>query len=439
MKREKPMKQLRASRNGAAPRRGAADGPRGGRGQALLMALAILVFVLPLGITLSKYVQQTMKSAMAERRQKNASQTANNAMTDYMRQFSQDANNGHYDLDALSRPETFYDAGYSTVTFEADEAARSLYVSARGVAGSSEKGIEALVRFVSDLTQYGNMFNGAASLGYSNIVYSGGFYVNGNFSTSGTNMTFTGPLIVKGNLTAATGKPVSVTGDLYYTGTKSGVWNVGGTTYKYAPSVTWPTLDFNYYEAHYTFKSTRTVEIIFYTTGTFRVVGGASYAIPANGAIIYAYNANLKLRGAVSGRVTAVAVSTAASNCTSTTAQTGRVIFNGSLYYASGSSISASSSNSFAALAKNCIEWNALSCSPNNIVTVGVHFVEQGLNNMKDTSCPTGYQWIYGVRTQVITGSGYMGGTSIIYDPNLVTYPPPGLPEKAQLVNYRML
>lgn len=404
-------------------------------GQALIMALVILLFALPVGITFYKFVNQTLKSAIQERRQKDAAQIANDALTDYMRQFSQDVYNGHYDLDALSHPEAFYSAGYSTVSFIPDSVNRTLYINAHGIYGTTAnplttKGVEALIQFSSDLTQFGTMFNGTASLGYSNIVYDGGFYVNGNFTETGSNVRFRGgPVMVRGNFSGTA--TTVVDGDAFVSGTLSGA-TVNGTRYTYVPNVTWPTLDFKYYDAHYTYKTTATKDIIFYSTGTFREVGGASYTIPASGAIVYCDNCNLRIKGIIAGRVTVVAGADAAGNCSSTA---GKITFNDSLYYAGASSITASATNSFSALGRNCIAWNKAS---GNILTVGVNFVQQGTSNMVCEGSSPGKQWIYGTRTQVITGSGFSGGTAIVYDANLRAYPPPGLPEKALLVNWKL-
>ena len=406
---------------------------RADSGQALIMALVVLLFALPIGITFYQFADRTMKSAMQERRQKDAAQIANNALTDYMRQFAQDAYGGHYDLDSLERPEAFYSAGYSTVTFIPDAVNRTVYVRASGIYGTSAnplttKGLEALIQFSSDLVQFGTMFNGTASLGYSNIVYKGGFYVNGTFTETGTNVLFDGgPVIVKGNFA---GKPSNtVNGDTFVSGSITGGVVVNGTRYAYAPAVDWPKLDFAYYDAHYTYKATSNKNIVFNATGTF-TVDGTNYVIPSNGAIVYCENCSFTVRtSTIAGRVTLVAGANAAGSCSS--AQ-GKIIFLGSAYYAGASSITASAANSFAALARNCIEWGATGSNrPVNILTVGVHFVQEGTSNMYCRGSATGRQWIYGNRTQVIQGAGWSAGTAIVYDPNLRSFPPPGLPEKA--------
>ena len=236
-------------------------------------------------------------------------------------------------------------------------------------------------------------------------------------------------MVVRGPFGAAS---VVIDGDLYYSGTSAGSVTVLGNRYNFIPSVNWPALDFAYYDAHYTYKTSVNQTIVFNSTGTFTVVGGATYAIPAQGAIIYAENANLTIRGIVSGRVTAVAGAATAGNCASAA---GRIIVNDNLYYVGASSIAASANASFAALARNCVTFTKTGA---NLLVAGVFFAEQGTVNMRLTGS-AGYRfWLYGVRTQGISVSGFSGGISLNYDANLRSFQPPGLPERALLVNWKL-
>ncbi|MBI5245254.1 MAG: hypothetical protein HY922_16450 [Elusimicrobia bacterium] len=400
------------------------------------MALMLLLVSLPVGIYFYKYASQLIKSTMAERRQKTAAEIANSALTDYFRQFSQDPYNGHYDTDSLSRPETFYSAGYSTVTFIPDQVNRTLYLKAKGVYGTpsrplTTKILEALVQFSSDLVQYGTMVNGAFTVSASNVTYLGGFYTNGNLSVTGANVRFNGgPVVVNGNLSGAA--TVVIDGDLFYSGTSAGSVTVLGNKYNYIPAVAWPALNFQYYDAHYTYKTTTAQTIVLNSTGTFTVVGGATYAIPANGAIIYGENTNLTVRGIVSGRVSVVAGASSTGNCSS---GTGKITVSDNLYYVGASSIAASPTASFAALARNCVRFSKTGA---NLLVAGTYFVEQGTTNMQ-LSGSTGMKfWLYGVRTQGISVSGFTGGIYLTYDVNLRSYQPPGLPEKALLVDWNL-
>ncbi|MDD5656552.1 MAG: hypothetical protein PHF00_04775 [Elusimicrobia bacterium] len=402
------------------------------------MALLILLFALPIGVTFYRYVAVTMRSAMQDRRQKTAAAVADSVVTDYLRQFSQDAYNGHYDADKLSRPETFYDRGFSTVTFIPDEVNRTVYLRAEGYYGTparplARKTLEALIQFKSDLVLYGTMINGPFTISADNVAYDGGLWFNGSLSVTGDNVRFNGgPLVVQGNLSGTS--DVVLDGDLYYGGTSAGSVSVLGEKYNFVPAATWPTLDFAYYDAHYTYKTTSDKTIIFNSTGSFTVVNGPTQAIPENGAIIYGENCSLTIKGAVSGRVTVVAGGPV-GNCSSAK---GKITVSDSLYYVGASSISAGANSSFAALARNCVNFSKDS---SNLLAVGVFFVEQGTNNMGLSGSSGKRFWLYGVRTQGITispSSSFSGGISLKYDANLQAFPPPGLPEKAALVDWNL-
>ncbi|MDP3542828.1 MAG: hypothetical protein Q8T11_10235 [Elusimicrobiota bacterium] len=407
-------------------------------GFALPSALVLLIFLLPMGIMFYRYSAQALRSAVQERRQKTATQMANAIVTDYMRQFSQDPYNGHYDTDRLQRPEAVFEGGFSTVTFTADEINRTVHLTATGGYGAPEnpqarRRLEALVQFSSDLTQFGTMSNGPFSISANNAAYEGGLWINGNLTVTGANVRFNGgPLVVEGNIVAPASAVLD--GDLYYTGNSIGNLTVLGTVYNFTPSASWPALDFNYYDAHYTYKSTADRTIIFNSTGSFTVVDGPTMLIPPSGAILYCDNCSFTLRGVVSGRVTAVA-GAGAGSCASAA---GRITINDNLYYAGASSITASAGASFAALARNCVTFSK---NASHLTAVGVYFVEQGTSNMRLTGSAGFRFWLYGVRTQGITitpGTSFSAQRSLNYDANLRSYPPPGLPERALLVGWNL-
>ena len=408
------------------------------KGFTLPAALVLMIFLLPMGIMFYRYSAQALRSAVQERRQKTATQLANTVVTDYMRQFSQDPYNGHYDADRLERPEELFEGGFTTVTFTADEVNRTVHLMAIGGSGTPEnpqarRRLEALVQFSSDLTQYGTMTNGPFTISANNAAYEGGLWINGNLAVTGANVRFNGgPLVVQGNVAAPASAVLD--GDLYYTGNSIGSLTVLGTVYNFTPSASWPALDFNYYDAHYTYKATADQTIIFNSTGSFTVVNGPTLPIPASGAILYCDNCSFTLRGVVSGRVTAVA-GAAAGSCASAA---GRITVNDNLYYAGASSITASAGAPFAALARNCVTFSKNAA---NLTAVGVYFVEQGTSNMRLTGSAGFRFWLYGVRTQGISitpGSSFSGLRSLNYDASLRSFPPPGLPERALLVGWNL-
>lgn len=406
------------------------------RGQSLVIALLVLLLVLPAGVTLYRYVGQSLRAAVQERKQKTAAEAAGSALADYMRQFSQDAYSGHYDPASLARPESSFAKAGASVTFVADEVNRTVFISAKGIYGSESapeaaRTLEALIQFQSDLTQYGTMVNGPFTISASNVSYLGGLWINGTLTITGANVRFSGgPLVVTGNVSAPASAVLD--GDLYYSGASAGSLTVLGTKYNFVPATTWPALDFNYYDAHYTFKTTVSRTIVFNSTGTFTVVGGATYAIPSAGALIYGENCNLTVRGAVSGRVTVVAGGAVGSGAQ------GNITVSDSVYYVGGSSIAAGPQASFAALARNRVTFSK---AAGDLVAVGVYFAEQGTSNMTLTGAPGARFWLYGVRTQGISispASSFGGGRQLVYDPELRRYPPPALPERALLVGWKL-
>lgn len=404
------------------------------RGQALVLAFLLILFVLPLGLWLYKLVQASVRGAVAESHQKTAVGYANGVIMDYMRQFSQNPYSGHYDAASLSRNDFLYSNGFSTVTYVADAFNHNLYLRATGTFGAgpgiakAARSIEALIHFQSPLTKYGTMIDGPFTISRSNVTYIGGMWINGALSVTGSNVTWNGgPLVVNGSVTGAAGAVLN--GSLYYSGTGTGGLAVTGGKYNFLPATSWPTIDTNFYYANSTYVSSVSQTIVFNSTGSFTVVGGATYPIASSGAILYCSNCNFTLNGVVGGRVTAVAAGPAGS------ATQGNVAVNGSLYYAGASSMSATSANSFAALASNTIKFSKAS---GDMLVAGIYFVQNGTTNMSVTGASGAKFWLNGVRTQGMTVSGFAGGVTLSYDSSLLAYPPPGLPETPMLVNYRV-
>ena len=401
-------------------------------GQSLVLALLLMLFVLPVCITLYKFTAQAVRASVADSHQKTALGYANSAIMDYMRQFSQDPYSGHYDTASLSRNNFLYQNGFSTVTYVADPVNHNLYLRTEGNFTSpglkTKRAISAVIHFQSPLTKYGTMINGPFTISGSNVTYIGGMWINGALNVTGSNVNWNGgPLIVNGSVTGASGSTVN--GSLYYSGAGTGSLAVTGSKYNFVPNTSWPTIDTNFYYANSTYVSTFTQTIVFNSTGSFTVVGGTSYPIPAAGAILYCSACNFTLSGVVSGRVTAVAAGASGSGTQ------GNIKVNNSLYYAGASSMSASAANSFAALASNTI---AFSKASGNMLVTGTYFVQNGTTNMSATGAAGASFWLNGVRTQGMTVSGFGGAFTLSYDQNLVAYPPPGLPETPMLVNYRV-
>lgn len=398
----------------------------------MVLALLLLLFVLPLGLTLYRFVAQSVRASVQESHQRTSVAWANSVLMDYMRQFSQDPYSGHYDSASLARDNFLYKNGFSTVTFVADPVAHDLYLDATGVwngpGGSTKRRVEAVIHFQSMLTKFGTMVNGPITLSAGNVTYSGGMWIGGSLTLSGSNMVWNGgPLIVNGSVVNGGGGPRTLNGDLYYSGASVAGLTVAGNSYNFTPPFTWPSIDTNFFAANSTYVSNGTDRtIVFNSNGTYTVVGGATSPIPATGAILYCNNCNFKIHGVVSGRATVVA----------TGAAKGAVTVDSNLFYAGASSMSATAANSFAALAANSITFSTTSA--NSLFVAGSYFVQQGTLNMSLSGGGGQRFWLNGVRTQGINNLGGFASVAITYDPNLVAYPPPGLPEQPMLVNYRV-
>ena len=400
-----------------------------------MLAFLLTLFILPLGVMTYKYVQQATRAAVQDARHKTSIGYADGVIMDYMRQFSQDPYSGHYDTATLNRSSLLYSNGFSTVTFIADRVKHSLYLDATGGVGAAgaplaRRRIEAVIQFVSPVTMYGTMINGPFTISASNVVYSGGMWINGTLTVSGNPVTWNGgPLIVNGNVVQANGAVLN--GNLYYSGASKGALTVNGSVNNFVPKNTWPAIDQNFFNANSSYLTTASQTIVFNSTNSFTVVNGQTYLIPFIGAILYCNGCNFTIHGIVSGRVTVVAAGTAGS------ATQGNITVDNNLYYVGASSMSATADNSFSALATNKIYFNKASGS---MFVAGSYFVEQGTTNMA-LNGPAGggatFQ-LNGARSQGMTVSGFPGGVSLSYDPSLLTYPPPGLPETPMLVNYRV-
>ena len=223
------------------------------RGIALVMVNLMAVFLVPLVIYIVITSNAHLKTSFKEKQLKMSGSLASNVLVDFMRQFSQSYYEGHYDSDTLSRNPVFYSAGFSSVSTEADAQNHRLYIHAAGQYGKNaasplaDKSLYGAVQFISDLTDYGTLIDGAFTISADNVTYHGKWWITGNLSISGDNVTFMGgPLIVGGNL-SVTGSNVRVNGDLYYNGTLTGSPVVSGTRYNFYPSdMVYPSLSDTY-------------------------------------------------------------------------------------------------------------------------------------------------------------------------------------------------
>lgn len=420
------------------------------KGAALVLANLMVLVLVPLVLYLLVNTVASLKHAYKEKQLGMSGALANAALVDFMRQFSQNYYEGHYDAASLSRNEPFYSAGFSSASVEADQASHRLYIEAAGKYGRdssnplADKTLYSAVQFLSDLTDYGTMINGAFTISASNITYFGKWWITGNLSITGSNVRFAGgPLIVGGNL-SVTGSNVVVDGDVYYAGSVSGSPTVNGTSYNFYPSdMVYPALKEDYYKVNYAYKITsdRTLRFDAYpSSGTFSIIG-TTITVPvlASGMIILGENANLSVYGTVRGRVTVATTNTSASKGSITVGLSNAdadLVYYDSL--TGGTTTSAVYGNSIALIASNGVAFQGKTTNPAADLTACGVFFNRGSGNISATGGSSKKLYVYGTRNKPVTLSGFGGGNSMAYDVWLNASPPPGLPERPVLMTWHM-
>lgn len=406
-------------------------------GAALMVVIFILVFVITAGTYLLTRSAENLRISHMFRKMKTSSSLANNVVTDLMRQFSQTYQEDHYDTTQLSRNPAFYSQGFSSVAITANRDQHFIAFSAIGSYGKDlnnpqhKRTIEGVIKFISDLTTFGTMWNGNFTTSASNATYTGKMWVNGSWTISGNNARVEGgPVFVNGNISTTGGGSLVINGDLYRSGTRTGTITVNGTDNTYVPQMTWPTIDRTYFDTYSNVKLTANTNLRFNydtgsATGTVRI-GTITYIIPTTGFIIYGRNCTLTSSGTVRGRVAIASIRTSGG-------VGGNIIIDNHMKYATvGSTNFANPQDSFAAVASNSIQFNR--ASGTDLYVSGVYFVDStGTTGM--SSSGSGILRIFGTRNKGITLSGF-SGAQITYDTNMDTYPPPGLPEKPNLVTW---
>lgn len=420
---------------------------RSTRGSSFIYVLILMLFVAPVVLVFLQSAINQNKTAARETQIKQARTLSGNVLVDFMRQFSQNQSESYMDESLVGRAQSLYGMGYTDVTTEIDQTGHSLYISAEGKSGATRH-LDAVVRFSADATRFGNMFNSNTTLTASNSTYSGGFYVNGNLTLTGTGVIYNGgPVVVKGAINVP-GSTVFNT-DIYVDGTTTlNGATVNGAIYNYTPDVVMPTINTAYYSLHnnhmvnnvnqtWVFSVQTSTQGIFSVQGTTVVV-----RIPATGAVLFAQNSNITIRGTLRGRVTMVVTGTAGAG-------TGNLTVAGPFVYANGLN-AASAEDSFAALVSNTIEIQCNTVPPQEapsntrFTTVNGLFssVTGGQVNLRNlTGGGFASMRFYGTRTNPFTltsGGGTWTPVQFFFDANLTRYPPPGLPEKPRLVTWRM-
>lgn len=418
------------------------------RGIALVLVNLMAVFLVPFVIYILITSNAHLKTSFKEKQLKMSGSLASNVLVDFMRQFSQSYYEGHYNTGALSRNPVFYSVGFSSVDTEADAQNHRLYIHASGQYGRNsasplaDKSLYGAVQFISDLSDYGTLIDGAFTISADNVTYAGKWWITGNLTISGDNVTFMGgPLIVGGNLTV-TGSNVRVNGDLYYNGTLTGSPVVSGTRYNFYPSdMVYPAPKDTYYRANCNYKITadRTIRFNAHPSSSTFTLIGTTITVPVTeaGMIIYGDNVNLTLYGAVRGRVAVVTSNTSSSKGKITVGLSNQ---NADLLYydplTGGTTTSAVSGNSLAALSSNGLAFQGRTTSPAADLKVCGVFFDMSAANMTATGDASKKMYIFGTRNKPVTTT--FASSVYTYDNWLNSFPPPGLPERPVLVTWHL-
>jgi hypothetical protein len=305
----------------------------------------------------------------------------------------------------------------------------------------SDKEVFALIKFISDMTDFGTYINGTFTISASNLTYYGKWWITGNLSITGSNVKFIGgPLIVGGSITGGSG--CKVYGNLYYGGSSKGSVTVYGNTYNFYPSdMIYPTVNEDFYKTNSNYKITtsRTLKFEAYTSSSaFRIVGTTiTVPIIESGMIILAENCNLTVYGVVRGRVTVVTTGSGSYGKITiglSNNSTGLVYYNN---LTGGTTTYSYYGNSFAAIATNGITFQGKTTSPTANLTVCGVFFDRSSNNMNCSGASDRIFKLYGSRNKPISISGF-SSIELYYDQYLNSSPPPGLPERPVLVNLQL-
>ncbi len=414
-------------------------------GVALVTTIFMMLILIPATIWLLSFLDNQLQLVNKEKQIKIATGIANDVIVDYMRQFSQNYYEGHYDLSVLSRPEYFYDQGFSSVTVVPNAQQHTVYIESVGAYAKDKNNIlvdrkvSALIKFISDMTDYGTYINGSFTISASNVTYYGKWWITGDLSITGSNVNFMGgPVIVGGRISGGTG--CKIYGNLYYGGSSKGNVTVYGNTYNFYPSgMVYPTIKETFYIANSNYKITtdRTLKFEAYPSSSAFLIVGTTITVPIveSGMIILGENVNLTVYGTVKGRVTVVTTNTSSTK--------GKIIVGlynteaNLLYYnplTGGTTTYSYYGNSFAGIASNGITFQGKTTSTTKDLIACGAFFDRSSSNINAVGASGKKFVLYGSRNKPISLSGF-SSVELIYDQYLNESPPHGLPERPILVN----
>lgn len=221
-------------------------------GSILMIAVVILLLAIPAVYSLIHVLQVQLRQANMEKKFFAAQDLPQNGLTDYMRQFAQNTSINWSNLDQFKRPDAFYAAGFSTMTFVADTANRLLRISATGTfdplntGKGTKKSMKAVLGFKSDSLSFASINNNMSVSG--NGLTLGSVYTLGNISVTGLNNVF-GKIMAGGNINLDLS--TAINGDIYlggtYAGPPPGSLKFPGNLFPYTIPVILPVTDLTYW------------------------------------------------------------------------------------------------------------------------------------------------------------------------------------------------
>jgi len=467
----------------------------GQSGMTTFLVIVIMLAVVPLLIMILRNTSSQLLRGRMDKHIKGSRVLAADFISDVMRQFSEDYSVNHYDPFTLRR--TNWDhlrSGRGGVTLTADAPGRFVvFHSTAEVGVGNELAATALyarmvgirrktfgvVKFVSDHARYAAVVpaesldaGGDLTIGTPQTVQ-GGLWVGGNlrvnandvwFRRHGNNTCY--PVVVQGDLVLNQTDtrfdcPVFYTGNMIGTGHFSVTPVHVGPSPTALPKMTIPALKYAYFEDKYAFirngGGPYRWELAPTANNDATIIkdadsGNVLTTLPST-AVVIVQNADLTIAkdSRVGGKVTIVAVQDA------TAADGGNVNIEADIQYAGAHPRRADSGHSFAVIAVNRIAFRNVKDDDMNVV--GLYMTAPIMNQnpplastnlglfwMADDDDDDGEFRLDGAIMSPIAvdntsdpdmdnADPFEEGRSIVYDPGLMNFLPPGIPERPVLVS----
>jgi len=459
------------------------------RGSAMMIALILIVFVLPIVTVLVKSVFRQSKTNFQERNMKTARVVSNDIMINFMRVHSGNYYEDHYDTRFMLSGDvsnTFLSAGNSGVgtvgyVTGASAVGKYFYVQSTAtlVSGADQtvwgkKGMVGVIGFENDLTRFGMIFMNDAIF-RSNSFYAGKtldtsvyaadrLYLCGNSTAGdcagnvapGPGMTLTnGPYIAANHLHLGSNNTLAAGTPAYYPWgpgvRKDGMGSYLGPTYAFTPEVSLVAPNLTYYMTRNNFlvsPASPTFNVLEFQTGgangrVYFPNAGYTFDVPTNfspqgvpSAVIVSTGMDLTITGdaTVRGRFTIVCL-----GCNVT-------VLNDLTYHqtpsplpVAGCGLCATPNDALAVLTDGQIrfESSAADTTPAEQTVAGLFYSSTGQLMKQSPDATWANLKVYG------TLVGFMGPDpapgnatqlSVRQDPNLRYYLPPMLPERPVMV-----